>query len=105
MWASERVRNETIRRMLSTTPQVARMWGIAGPSDEAVQLLDEDGGYLSSAERLLLKVAFDIWNGHGHCSVGELLDTLDEVRLRAVVVALLQRDGGVVPLLEEAARG
>lgn len=92
MWRSEQARNEAILKMLSTTPGVLRVWSNRGPSDEAVRLLDADGGYLSSGERLLLKAAFDLWNGRGHCRVDELLDALDEKRLRAVAEALMARD-------------
>lgn len=94
MWRSEKARNDAIRRMVEGTPGVARLWGASGPSDEAVRLLEADGGYLSSGERLLLKAAFDLWNGQGHCRVDELLDTLDAKRLRLVAEALLARDGG-----------
>ncbi len=104
MWASESARCKAIRTMLQTTPGVARLWGASGPTQQACELLDQGGGYLSSGERVLLRAAFDLWNGRGACQVGDLLDTLDEKRLRAVAVALLARDGGVVPMLEEAAR-
>lgn len=102
MWSSELARSNAIRRMLAGTPGVARLWGEGGPAEEAVLLLEQDGGYLSSGERVLLKAAFDLWSGRGGCRLADLLDTLDEKRLRAVALALLQRDGGVVPLIEEA---
>ncbi|HEY6005344.1 MAG TPA: hypothetical protein VIV57_20865, partial [Anaeromyxobacter sp.] len=60
MWLSEKARNDAIREMLATTPGVARLWGASGPTDQAVKLLEADGGYLSSGERLLLKAAFDL---------------------------------------------
>ena len=93
MWLSEKARNDAIREMLAGTPGVARLWGAEGPTHKACELLRADGGYLSSGERLLLKAAFDLWNGQGHCRVDELLDTLDEKRLRAVAEALVARDG------------
>ena len=92
MWKSEKARNDAIRRMIASTPGLARLWGATGPNAEACALLERDGGYLSSGERVLLLAAFDLWNGSGGCRVADLLETLDGPRLRAVCTALLARD-------------
>lgn len=100
MWRSEKARNSAIRSMLASTPAVSRLWSETGPTDAAVELLERGGGYLSSGERVVLRAAFDLWNGQGNCKVGELLDTLDAVRLRAVANAILARDERDVPTIE-----
>lgn len=94
MWESEKARNEAIRRMLEALPTMARLWDGRGPTAEAVELIAAGGGPLSSGERVMLKAAFDLWNGTGRCTIDELLSTLDSRRLRAVTTALLARDGG-----------
>ena len=38
------------------------LWSPQGPTREAVRLYQEDGGYLSSGERVLLLAAFSFWN-------------------------------------------
>jgi hypothetical protein len=93
MWANERARNEAIRRMLGDRT-LKRFWTDRGPTQEAMALLEAGGGYLSSVERVMLRTAFDLWNGSGKCLVSDLLDTLDEERLQAVAEAILARDAG-----------
>jgi hypothetical protein len=104
MWRSERQQCEVIRRLLAPHHALARLWTPTGPTDKACQLLEDDGGPMSSGEVLLLRVAFDIWNGGGGAKVGDLLSTLDERNLRAVVVAISARDGSLFssPSLDEA---
>lgn len=91
MWASEQARNNAIRAMLARS-STSKLWTAEGPTKEAHELLRVDGGYLSSGERVLLKAAFDLWNGQGHCRVDELLSTLDEEHLAAVARAIMARD-------------
>lgn len=91
MWASEKARNEAIRRLLAPRPALAALWNEKGPTRQACSYL-EHGSPLSSGEAVLLKVAFDLWNGRGHATVDELLCTLDEGNLRAVCDAVLARD-------------
>lgn len=93
MWASEKQQCAVIRTLLASV-HLERLWTATGPTKEAITLLEAKGGYLSSGERLVLLVAFDVWNGHGNAEVGDLLATLDERRLRAVTDALLARDAG-----------
>ncbi len=107
MWQSEKSRNDAILRLLAPHPALARLWhgragpGVMGPTNLAIEYV-EHGSPLSSGEQLLLRVAFDLWNGGGGAKVGDLLDTLDARNLRAVCVALLQRDGGIVGVLDQA---
>lgn len=91
MWSSEEARNAAVVKLLSRRPGLARLWRATGPSPLAVQYL-EQGSPLSSGEVVLLKVAFDLWNGRGKATVDDLLSTLDEDNLRAVCEAILERD-------------
>ena len=92
MWQSERQQCEVIMRLLEPHHALAGLWESTGPTVRACALLEQVGGRLSSGENLLLRVAFDIWNGHGGARVGDLLFVLDEGNLRAVAEALLARD-------------
>jgi hypothetical protein len=93
MWASEAARSAAIRELLAPHPALARLWTDEGPTRVACDYV-KHGSPLSSAEHLLLQVAFDLWNGMGKAKVDDLLCTLDSRNLRAVVAALLARDAG-----------
>jgi hypothetical protein len=95
MWTSEEARCRAIRQLLAPHHGLAGLWTAEGPTDFAVALLEQGGGYLSSGERILLRAAFDLWNGNGHVTVDELLATLDAPTLRAVCAAMLARDAGL----------
>lgn len=56
-------------------------WTETGPSEIAVSLLERNGGGHSSGQALMLKVAFDIWNGEGKATLGDILGKLDEINL------------------------
>lgn len=92
MWRNERQQCAVIQKLLAPHPAIAGLWTSTGPTKLACTLLEQNGGPLSSGEILLLRVAFDIWNGHGKAEVGELLATLDEGNLRAVCDAIRARD-------------
>lgn len=100
MWRSEKARTRAILVMLAPHHALAGLWTYDGPTDLALTYLERDGGPLSSGEAVLLRAAFDLWNGTGRCTVDALLSTLDARTLRAVAMALLARDGGA-----EASRG
>lgn len=116
MWRSEKARNDAILRLLeaarlySPNPKLDRgLWldgraGGIGPTSIALSYLRR-GSPLSHGETLILKVALDLWNGGGRAEVGELLDTLDARNLRAVVTALLARDGGGLGAAGQHRRG
>jgi hypothetical protein len=94
MWASEKAQTAAIITLLSPHPALAGLWTDKGPTRLACAFL-EHGAPLSGGEMLLLKVAFDLWNGRGKATVADLLTTLDERNLRAVCDAILARDGEV----------
>jgi hypothetical protein len=91
MWQSERQQCAVIQRLLAPHPAIAGLWTSTGPTKLACAYL-KHGAPLSSGEMLLLRVAFDIWNGDGKARLDELLATLDERNLHAVTEALLARD-------------
>src|SRR6266511_260708 len=92
MWQSERQQCDVIRKLLLRV-RLDRLWTPTGPTKEACDLLKRGGGPLSHGEALMLGVAFDVWNGHGRAEIGEMLGVLDDGNLRAVVEAMLARDG------------
>lgn len=108
MWQSERQRCVVVLRLLGAAglyhpdPRLDRgLWTEGGPTETTLDYVAR-GSPLSHGEHIVLEVAMDVWNGGGGAQVADLLATLDEKALRAVAVALLQRDGGVVPFLDEA---
>jgi hypothetical protein len=44
-------------------------------------LAERDGAFLSSGERLVLLVAWSLWNGCSHVTVGEVFFNLDSTSL------------------------
>jgi hypothetical protein len=68
-----------IRALLHTT-KLARLWTPYGPTDEAERLLKQNGGSLSSNERVLLLSAWTLWNGDGGVTLGDIVNRLDGER-------------------------
>jgi len=91
MWPSEKAQCEVIHELLKRV-RLEHLWTPTGPTSVACRLLEAGGGPLSHGEAVMLRVAFDIWDGHGKAEVGELLATLDERNLHAVTEAILARD-------------
>ncbi len=88
MWASEKQQCQAILVLLRRV-HLERLWTDTGPTVEASELLMEHGGPLSHGEAVMLQVAFDLWNGGGKATVGELLNTLDSVNLFLVAGLLM----------------
>ena len=55
------------------------------PTAEAIALLAQGGGYLSSGQTVMLKIAFDLWNGEGNADLPSILTCLDPQRLALIV--------------------
>lgn len=84
-WESDEQRGEVARALLGLlTRDTSDLWTENGPTDLAVQYLHAGGGPLSSGEALMLRLAFDVWNGEGKATLGELLSTFHESRLRLI---------------------
>lgn len=65
------------------------LWAADGPTATAVGILERGGGPMSSGEVLMLRLAFDLWNGEGHLELGRALQVLDGGNLRALGSLLL----------------
>lgn len=64
-------------RALLSTVRLDRLWSREGPTAEAAELLEANGGPLSSGERVMLLAAWAFWNGSGGLTVAEILERLD----------------------------
>ena len=95
MWQSEKQQCEAIRALLGRV-RLERLWTETGPTDEACRLLQDAGGPMSHGEIVMLRVAFDLWNGHGKATVYELISVLDNGNLRAVLAAIAAGRPGVI---------
>lgn len=76
-------------RVLLGSVGLERLWTDAGPTDEALELLEARGGPLSHGEQLMLLVAFDFWNGHGEAELGDLLAVFDAERIELVASLMI----------------
>lgn len=81
MFRDERQQVAVCRALLKRV-RLERLWTHDGPTEEAVDLLEASP--LSHGEHLMLRVAFDFWNGRGEARLAELLATLDGPNLRAI---------------------
>jgi hypothetical protein len=68
-------------RAFCARARLGRLWTEAGPTDEAMALLQNDGGALSSGERMVILVAWSLWNGQGHVMVADAIHRLDGMSL------------------------
>lgn len=64
-------------RALLATARLERLWTLDGPTAEASELLEANGGPLSSGERVMLLAAWSFWNGSGGVTLAEVLERLD----------------------------
>lgn len=95
MWTSTKQACDTIRGLLRRV-RLDNLWTDEGPTQEAVQLLKDKGGPLSTSETLMLQVAFDLWSSSGHAPLDKLLGVFDGGNLRAVLdaIAIVRPDVG-----------
>jgi hypothetical protein len=85
------------RVLLDRIPGTRGLWTDSGPTPGAVELMKNDGGPLSSGERVMLLAAFALWNGDGQLSVDDLL-RLDGENLQAVGSLLVAMGTPMQPL-------
>jgi hypothetical protein len=81
-------------RVLLRAVRLDHLWTEAGPTDEALALLDARGGAMSHGEALVLLAAFDFWNGQGKALLAELLAVLDADRTRLVAMLMIAAADG-----------
>lgn len=95
MFRDERQACAAIRSLLERLPALQQLWTDDGPAERAVELLENGGGPLSHGEAIMLRVAFDLWNGHGGATLADTLVVLDRENAEAVLTLVLavQRGG------------
>jgi Ohr subfamily peroxiredoxin len=71
-------------RALLATVRLEGLWTEDGPTPEASELLEADGGPLSSGERIVLLAAWTFWNGSGGLRLAEVLEQLDADPMEAL---------------------
>jgi hypothetical protein len=80
-------------RALMATARLEGLWTNEGPTLRAAELLDAEGGPLSSGERIVLLAAFAFWNGRGGLRLADVIEFLDPRPSEAIgslVVAVKQ---------------
>ena len=92
MFRSEAQQCQAIRLLLSSL-RLEHLWTAQGPTRRACDLLE--GSPLSSGEQILIRCAFDFWNGAGKVQLyRDLLGVLDGPRLHLVLtLAMAANDG------------
>lgn len=70
------------------------LWTPSGPSRVAEEFLEAGGGPLSHGEKVMLFVAWAVWNGEGDLTLDELVNTLDGKNLELVGSLLVALSGG-----------
>lgn len=79
----------------SKLPPLRGLWTPTGPTSEAVELVEAGGGPMSSGEAMMVRAAFDFWNGQGGATLDGILHTLDLPRARLVCsLVLAVHEGG-----------
>ena len=93
MFRDEAQTHRAIRTLLDTIPELGRYWTDTGPTEEAARVVEQGGGALSSGEALLVRVAFDLWNGRGGADLGRVVHTLGSEPLAALGTLLVAMSG------------
>jgi hypothetical protein len=92
MFKSEAQQCQAIRILLSSL-HLERFWTDKGPTRQACDYLE--GSPLSHGEQLLLRCAFDFWNGEGKVTLyRDLLGVLDSTRLDQVLSLAMAANAG-----------
>ncbi len=71
-------------RALCAQVGLRSLWTSEGPSERAVEILEANGGPLSSGERIVVLAAWSIWNGSGNATLGDAVHRLDDRNLVAL---------------------
>jgi hypothetical protein len=91
MFASTEQMHTAIRTILAIGPgiEVDKVWTLRGPTTFCAHVLDgSEDEYLSDGEHLLVRVAFDLYNGAGRALVRDVIAKLD-ARCAGAVAELL----------------
>jgi hypothetical protein len=92
MYRNEAQQCQAIRILLSSL-NLQHLWTEKGPTQRACEWLESSP--LSSGEQVLLRCAFDFWNGEGKVTLyRDLLGTLDSPRLGKVLTLAMAVNSG-----------
>ena len=92
MFKTEAQQCQAIRLLLSSL-HMERFWTDKGPTRQACDYLE--GSPLSHGEQVMLRCAFDFWNGEGKVTLyRDLLGVLDYDRLNAVLTLAIAANAG-----------
>lgn len=92
MFKTEAQQCQAIRILLSSL-RLERFWTDKGPTKQACDYLE--GSPLSHGEQVLLRCAFDFWNGEGKVTLyRDLMGVLDGTRLHKVLTLALAANSG-----------
>ena len=80
MFSSE-LQRARVCRAFCARARLAELWTDEGPTTEATALVERDGGALSSGERMVILIAWSLWSGCSHVSLGEVFCNLDSTSL------------------------
>jgi hypothetical protein len=81
-------------RALCERVRLDEMWTEEGPTEAAIELMEKDGGPLSSGERVVLLASWAIWNGHDGARFADVIYRLDGRNLVALGTLLVAVAGG-----------
>lgn len=76
-------------RALCRQAGLERMWSPAGPTAEAIDIIEAQGGPLSSGERVVLFAAWAFWNSASNATLADVIYRLDDTNLRAIATLML----------------
>ncbi len=77
MFRDDNQASRAIATLLFSLPALRTFWTATGPTPAALELLEHDGGPLSSGERVLLLAAFALWNGDRKLALADVVEHLD----------------------------
>jgi hypothetical protein len=105
MFKSEAQQCKAIELLLSSVGlQYQYLWTARGPTEQACKLLERSP--LSLGDQLLLRGAFDLWNGAGKVLLcDDLLGALDPARSLMLLLLVMAVNSGGSAVDEWIARG
>jgi hypothetical protein len=83
---SEKQQARVCRALLARV-RLGHLFDESGPTPEAVKKLKS--GHGSSSEALMLRIAFDVWNGRGEARFDRILHVFDSANMRALAMLLV----------------
>lgn len=92
-------------RALCERVRLIGMFTESGPTKQAVKLYQDNGGYLSSGETVMLMAAFAFWNSsNDKLSLGRILAVLDNSHTVALASLMAAYAGGAAEVEKWLAR-